>query len=135
MKISAKHYLPLGLGLMLFINVLHAQTSPNISYTPSTNVYTVGTAIPTLTPVNSGGAVATFAYGTGVQLTGATLNNPYGMGTDPSGNIYVVNYGSSTVSKYNSTGIYQGTYGTSQVSNPAGIVFDNSGNGYVLNYN
>ena len=112
-----------------------AAQAPLISYTPSTNVYTLGTAIPTLSPGNTGGAVAAIGYGTGTFLTGAALSNPYGMGIDPSGNIYVTNYTSSTVSEYNSSGTYLGTFGTTALSNPQGISFDGSGNAYVLNYN
>jgi len=110
---------------------------PNISYSPSINVYTLNVAIggPVLT--NSGGAVAAFAFGPGVSLSSATLNNPYGMGTDPSGNIYVVNYGNSTVSKYNSSGTFVSNsfFTGGAISNPAGITFDLSGNAYILSYN
>jgi trimeric autotransporter adhesin len=118
-----------------------AQTVPNISYSPSTNVYTLNTAITPLSPNNSGGTVAALAYGAGVQLTGATLANPWGMGIDPSGNIYVVNYNAgnysaSSISTYSSAGVYQGTFGTNaNLSQPTGITFDASGNAYVLNYN
>ncbi len=126
----------LAFGLTLLGNNLYAQTAPNITYTPAINVYTINTTITNPTLSNSGGAVAAFAFGTGVPLTGATLNNPYGMGIDPNGNIYVTNYGNNSISEYNSLGVYQTTFGTAvNISNPAGIVFDNSGNGYVLNYN
>jgi hypothetical protein len=121
--------------LFLLLNKYAAAQAPHISYTPSTNVYTLGTAIPTLSPANNGGAVAAVGYGTGTSLTGAALSNPYGMGIDPSGNIYVTNYGNSTVSEYNSSGTYLSTFGTTALSNPQGITFDNSGNAYVLNYN
>ena len=121
-------------GSVLSIKTASSQTAPNISYTTPAN-YSVGVAIPALAPANSGGAVTALAFGTGVQLTGATLSNPYGMAVDPSGNIYVANFGNNTVSKYNSTGTYQGTFGSTAISNPAGIAFDKNGNGYVLNYN
>lgn len=125
--------------LALINNHLFAQ-APNISYSPSTNVLTINTAF-SLSPDNSGGTVASLAYGTAASLSGATLANPWGMGIDPSGNIYVVNYNdgnynNSSISKYNSAGVYQGTFGTSaNISQPTGITFDASGNGYVLNYN
>ncbi|HTI59826.1 putative Ig domain-containing protein [Mucilaginibacter sp.] len=136
MRISKKYLLFLLFACALFSAAINSYAqAPNISYTPSTNVYTINTAITPLIPANSGGPVASFAYGAGVQLTGATLSNPYGMGIDPSGNIYVVNYGNNSVSKYNSAGTYQGTFGTNaNLSEPAGITFDASGNGYVLNY-
>ena len=92
-----------------------------IWYTPSTNAYTPGTTIPTLSPANSGGVVAPPGYGTGTALIGVALSNPCGMGINPSGNIYVTNYANSTVSEYNSSGIYLNTFGTTALSNPQGI--------------
>lgn len=125
-----------------------AQTSPSISYSsPAQAITSVtltqNTAMSPLTPYNTGGAVAAFGYSpTAFALTGATLKLPWGMGIDPSDNIYVVNYTANgkntpgTISKYNSSGVYQGTYGTGgTLYNPSGIVFDAGGNGYVLNYN
>jgi len=127
------------LALVLIGNCALAQ-APSITYTPSTSVLTINTAF-SLSPVNAGGAVATLAYGPAASLGGASLANPWGMGIDPSGNIYVTNYNAanqnaSSISKYNSAGVYQGTYGTTaNLSQPTGITFDASGNGYVLNYN
>jgi len=123
------------LGLTLLSNNTFAQTKPVISYTPAIDTTLTTSTVLSLTPGNSGGAVATFAFNTGVKLTGATLSNPWGMGIDPSGNIYVTNFGNNTVSEWGSTGSYVGTYGTASLANPAGITFDASGNGYVLNYN
>lgn len=127
-------YCSLVITLTIVGNNAFAQ--PIISYTPSTNVLTLGTAF-NLSPTNSGGAVAPLAFGTGITLgSGASfLNNPYGMAVDPSGNIYVVNYGNNTISEYNSSGSFvNNTFGSSMIKNPAGLVFDASGNAYVLNY-
>ncbi len=111
------------------ITVVAAAT---LSYT-SPGAFAVNTAITPVSPTSSG--VAANGYGTGTNLTGATLNAPYGMTIDGSGNIYATNYGGATVSKWNSAGVYQSTYGTGNpaYSRPTGIVFDGSGNGYVLN--
>jgi len=121
------------LGLTLLSNKTFAQ-KPVILYSPATNVLTLNTAF-TLSPTNSGGAVASFAFGAGTKLTG-TLINPYGMAVDGSDNIYVTNYGGTTVSKYNSSGT-QSTFISSaaQLTQPIGIAFDASGNAYVLSYN
>ncbi len=107
--------------------------APIISYTPSTNSYAVNAAIPTLTPANTGGAVTGYSYSsTGVSLTGATLSGPSLMTIDAAGNIYVANYNNGTISKYNSSHVYVGTYTTGKaMSNPEGIVFDSAGNCYV----
>ncbi|BAU52226.1 putative Ig domain-containing protein [Mucilaginibacter gotjawali] len=105
-----------------------------LSYT-SPPAFNVGTPITPLSPTSSG--VGAIGYGTGTALTGATLSGTYGMAIDGSGNVYATNYNGTTVSKWNSSGVYQGTYGTGNpaYSRPAGIVFDASGNGYVLNRN
>ncbi len=107
--------------------------APVISYTPSTNVYSVGAVIPTLTPVNTGGAVVGYSYSsTGTSLTGASLSGPSLMTIDASGNIYVANYNNGTVSRWNSSHTYLGTYETGKtMANPEGIVFDSAGNSYV----
>jgi hypothetical protein len=132
---------PLSLFFFLFCITLLGKSvfaQPNISYSPSTEVYTLNTAITGPVLSNSGGAVAAFAYGTGTQPTGGAFNNPYGMGTDPSGNIYVINYGNNTISKYSSaTGaiISNNFFTGGSLSNPAGIAFDSSGNAYILSYN
>lgn len=134
--------------LVLISSEIFAQTAPSISYsspaTANTSVtLTQNTAMTPLTPYSTGGTVAAFGYSpTAFSLTGATLKLPWGIGIDPSNNIYVVNYTttgkntSGTISKYNSSGVYQGTYGTGgTLYNPTGIVFDSNGNGYVLDYN
>ena len=127
--------------LLLFIIVFaspgkyaYAQ-APNISYSPSVVVFTLGTPISPMSPTNSGGAVLPVSFGIGVPLTGAVLSNPYGMGIDPAGNIYVTNYGNNTISTYSSAGTYLATFGTTALANPQGITFDKAGNVYVLNYN
>ncbi|HEY8781218.1 MAG TPA: T9SS type A sorting domain-containing protein [Mucilaginibacter sp.] len=120
----------LAFGLTLLSNHIFAQS---IAYNPSIDTtLTVGTPIPTLSP--NGAKAATFGFGGG-QLIGTGLSNPWGMAIDPSGNIYVTNYGNNTVSEYSSTGASKGTYGLSSLSNPVGIAFDALGNGYVLNFN
>ncbi|MFI5137039.1 MAG: LamG-like jellyroll fold domain-containing protein [Sphingobacteriales bacterium] len=127
------HCFFITVGLIL-LNSKNFAGVPVITYTPSTNVYTVNTAITTLTPGNSGGAVAAIGFGAGTSLTGATLSNPRGVAIDASGNVYVANSGNNTISKYNSSGTYVSTFGTgATMSFPKGLVFDSSGNAYVLN--
>ncbi|WPV01421.1 DUF2341 domain-containing protein [Mucilaginibacter sp. cycad4] len=125
-------YFLLSVALILLGNNLFA-VPPTISYT-SPNVYTVGTAITTLTPTVGGGGVSAIGYSASTALTGATLNNPRGVAIDAAGNIYVANTGNNTISKYNSSGTYLGTFGTgATMSLPKDLVFDSSGNAYVLN--
>jgi hypothetical protein len=124
-------YFFLPVALMLLGNNTFAVV-PTITYT-SPNVYTVGTAITTLTPT-VGNGVSAIGFGAAAALTGATLNNPRGIAIDAAGNIYVANTGNNTISEYNSIGTYLGTFGTgATMSLPKDLVFDSSGNAYVLN--
>src|ERR1700739_3755144 len=100
-------YLTLLIILSTSIKVF-AQTAPSISYSPSTASLTQGTAMTAMTPNNSGGAVGAFGYGAGTGITGGTLDHPYGVATDASGNVYVASFGvdkkdQGTLTKYNPT--------------------------------
>lgn len=57
-----------------------------------------------------------------------------GMAFDATNNLYVTNFSASSVSKFNSSGVLQGTFG-SGYSTPESIVFDLAGNVYVGNLN
>jgi hypothetical protein len=107
--------------------------APVISYSPSTVQLTLNSPMTTMSPINTGGAVTGYAYSsTGVSLTGASLSGPSLMFIDASGNIYVANYNNGTVSRWNSSHTYLGTYTTGKsLNNPEGIVFDSTGNCYV----
>ncbi|MBS1525433.1 MAG: T9SS type A sorting domain-containing protein [Bacteroidetes bacterium] len=113
--------------------------APIISYTPSTYAMTQNTAITPMVPVNSGGAVGAFGYGTANSITGGSLDHPYGVVTDASGNVYVANLGvdkkdPGSVLKYSASSHTWSTFATDSVNNPSAIAIDNSGNVYVLNY-
>ena len=105
---------------------------PVISYTPSTNAYTVGTAITPLTPNNSGGAVTAFGYSAATTF-GTGYSGPSNLNVDASGNVYVPDYRNNTVREYNSAGtLVTATFG-SGYNSPETVVADASGNIYVLN--
>jgi len=63
------------------------------------------------------------------------LSNPVGMAFDASGNLYVANYGSNTVSKVAAGTSTATPFITSGLSGPMGLAFDASGNLYVANQN
>lgn len=137
MRIS-KRYLTLITIVLTSLKVC-AQTPPSISYSPSTAALTQNTAMTAMTPTNSGGTVGSFSYGSGTGITGGTLDHPYGVATDASGNVYVANFGVDkkdvgSVSKYNPTSHTWTTFATDSINNPSAVVVDNSGNVYVLNY-
>ena len=129
-----------------FVSLTTFGQAPIISYTPNSATLTAGTAMTPMTPTNTGGAVGAFGYGTGTGITGGSLDFPYGVATDASGNVYVANFGVNktdlgSVSKYNPTTNTWSTFatnvpvgGVNTISNPTGIAIDNSGNVFVLNY-
>ncbi|AMR34376.1 hypothetical protein A0256_24430 [Mucilaginibacter sp. PAMC 26640] len=131
---------------------------PVISYaTPK--IYNVGTTIPTLDDVNSGGVVPTTrsyvvktlagstagtAGSTDATGTAARLNSPRGIAFDGSGNLFVADYTNNTIRKITAAGVvttFAGTAGTSGTTNATGtsarfngpydIASDPSGNLYV----
>jgi hypothetical protein len=120
--------------LFIVITLINAKVfaqAPAISYsTPQT--YTVGTAITTLSPYNTGGVVSPVNFPTRTALTGTTFSGPSGMAIDASGNLYITNYNGNNIRKYSSAGAYLGTFGSGYDA-PVGIVFDSFGNAYVLN--
>ena len=70
----------------------------------------------------------------GIKLpphTYAVGKRPLGIAIDKSGNVWVTNYNSNTVTKLSSTGVALGTYKTGE--NPVGIAIDASGNVWVAN--
>jgi sugar lactone lactonase YvrE len=77
--------------------------------------------------------------GTTIAATKATfattfINDPQGLTFDSSGNLYVSNIGNSTISKFNSSGVYQsiGSISTN-LNQPSAIVFDTTGNLFAAN--
>ena len=113
---------------------------PAFAYS-SPNVYTVNVAHSALTPSPAAGSGAVAGPGTylGTALLTSTagngsLDNPYGMAVDASGNVYVVNDNgaSSTVTEYSATGPTITVFSSGIPSGAIGIVFDSSGNAYVL---
>jgi sugar lactone lactonase YvrE len=81
----------------------------------------------------------------GNKTTSATFNNPYGMGFDPFGNIYVADFGTSRIRKISSSGNVSTPAGTSsgyldgnrttaKFRQPEDMVADENGNIYVADY-
>jgi sugar lactone lactonase YvrE len=140
-------YLFIAIALTSVFNHVNAQ-APVISYSPSTNIYTVGTVIPTLTPLNTGGAVPATTYGTVTTLvavgSGAPqLVNSQAITVDGAGNVYIADDGNNLIRKITpagvmttlagsgATGELDGTGAAAKFNAPDGITYDGSGNLYV----
>ncbi len=80
--------------------------------------------------INSAGTVTVFAS--------SGLDDPEGLAFDSSGNLYVANYGNSTIMKFSASGGVLSSNGTvfasgGEMYGPVGLAFDGSGNLYVAN--
>ena len=150
--VTVKKYLPyLLLAPALFLNIINvsAQGLPNISYSPSTSVFTKNTAFAPLVPNNSGGAVPSTVYGTVTTFVPASspLNNPRGLVSDGAGNIYEADIAGNAIYKISSGGIatlIAGTGAAAESDNatgtsasfnqPWGVAYDPAGFIYVSDF-
>lgn len=132
---------------------------PNISYNPAVNTYPVNTAITTLTPINTGGAVPANVYGQVSTFAGNTIPASVdGIGTiagftfpnylvrNASGTIYVTDASRlirkitpqgevTTFAGNNSLGSTDGQGSLASFNAPAGMAIDAAGNIYVVDSN
>ena len=119
--------------------------APVISYGSAKN-YTAGTAIATLTPTNTGGAVPAGFYGQTTTFAGG-FGGFTGVVVDVAHNIYVANaYNNNLITKITPTGVQStfagnGTVGAADglgtaasFNNPGGLAIDAAGNIYVADY-
>jgi sugar lactone lactonase YvrE len=81
----------------------------------------------------SSGVAATIAASMNT-FASTNLSTPLGLAFDPSGNLYSVNNGNATISKFNASGGYVSNI-SSNLNGPQCLAFDSSGNLYVTNYN
>ena len=137
------HYFIIIFYLTLLSQKLFAQ-APNISYSTPNNIYTVGFAIPALSPTNTGGAIpASASVVTTLVASGAGLANPQAITSDIAGNIYVADANNNKIRKVTPAGVMttlagsgaagfaNGTGAAAQFSAPDGLVYDGAGNLYV----
>jgi gliding motility-associated-like protein len=136
-------------------NVTPIIGAPIVSYQTPQN-YKVNTAIATLSPRNTGGAVPVSTYGQVSTLAGsgvfgaangvgsaASFHYPLGIAVDRSGNIYVGDQGNSLIRKVSPTGLVSTLAGSgakgstngmgtaASFYDPYGVSIDASGNIYV----
>ncbi|HJP64267.1 MAG TPA: NHL repeat-containing protein, partial [Mucilaginibacter sp.] len=94
----------------------------DVTVDASGNVYTISETGNTLYKITPTGTRTTLA-------SGGSLNAPTGVAIDGLGNIYVSNFGTGEVLKYNTSGTLLSTI--SGFNQPYGISFDASNNAYV----
>jgi sugar lactone lactonase YvrE len=102
------------------------------NYTPPTNVYPVNVAISPLTPTVTSGVVAPLSFEAGAAVSGGTLSEPQNINFDPSGNMYVTNYGNGTVTEYSPAGVFIANIPLMPPAHPDDVVFDSSGDAFVV---
>ena len=101
--------------------------------TPIVTSIEAGSGISVTNPTSPGAATVGFLSAGTLLGTFTTGTNPNNLAIDQSGNVWVVNYGSNTLQKFNSAGTLLGTFTTG--TNPLGVAIDQSGNVWVTNTN
>lgn len=126
-----RRYLSVIIAIFAITLKAYAQ-APVISYSPSTESYTVNSAITTLSPTNTGGAVSNGALTT---FSTDPTGEPYGIAYDPTtGDIITDSFAGGDVYVYSPSGTLLHTYTTDiGAGGPKDLVVDNSGNIYVAN--
>ncbi len=74
------------------------------------------------------------AWTVAIQYTGGGLNAPTAIATDNSGNVWVTNTGTSTVSQFDNSGAPNASFGTTGVAlgaTPGGVAIDLTGNAWI----
>jgi len=116
------------LGLILALAPLHTARAAELLYVPLVLDGVVLTYdISSLNAVGVKNSERTFIS--------SDIIGPNGIAFDPSGNVYVSNGASNSISKFDSTGNFLSTIGSSlTLADPAGLAVDSQGNLYAANF-
>jgi len=116
------------LGLILALAPLHTAPAAELLYVPLILDGLVLTYdISRLNAVDVKNSEQTFIS--------SNIIGPNGIAFDPSGNVYVSNGASNSISKFGSTGNFLSTIGSSiTLADPAGLAVDSQGNLYAANF-
>lgn len=123
-----KKYCRRFLGLILALAPLHTASAAELLYVPLVLDGVVLTYdISSLNAVGVKNSERTFIS--------SDIIGPNGIAFDPSGNVYVSNGASNSISKFDSTGNFLSTIGSSvTLADPAGLAVDSQGNLYAANF-
>jgi sugar lactone lactonase YvrE len=115
-------------GLILALAPLHTAPAAELLYVPLVLDNLVLTYdISSLNAVEVKNSERTFIS--------SNIFGPNGIAFDPSGNVYVSNGASNSISKFGSTGNFLSTIGSSvTLADPAGLAVDSQGNLYAANF-
>jgi len=122
--------------LFIFIVIIinnagvHGQNSPVITYS-TPQVYTTGSAIIPLSPINKGGAVYPADYSTPANFVSYTT--PFSIAIDGVNNIYTTNNSTGDLTKFNAAGTRLFTVNTGSIQ-ASGVAVDGLGNVYVSQF-
>jgi sugar lactone lactonase YvrE len=84
-------------------------------------------------PTRNGEVLKFSPDGMGSLFADSGFSRAWGLAMDRDGNIYVSNFGSSTIEKFSPTGQDLGVFASAGVHSPHGMIFDAAGNLYVAN--
>ncbi len=133
----------------LFSNAMNGNSQPvetataaiNIAHNPGANVATLYGLLPTNLPFQPTLGSAPNDFTISVTYSGGGLDGtgfaPEGIAIDASGNVWVPNYTSSSLSEFNPNGVAMvgSPYTTAGLNEPTSIAIDAYGNAWVTNYN
>jgi len=133
--------------LLTALNISVLAQAPNISYTPSSYVYTAGTTITNITPGNTGGAVPADYYGNVTNIAGGNLvaghtdatggsarfSDPESVAVDQlTGNIYITDFNYNCIRKMTPAGVVT-TFAGRPITGTSNT--PNDGTGTAANFN
>jgi DNA-binding beta-propeller fold protein YncE len=109
----------------------------NIAQNPSLNAGALWSTIPSVGAVFSTSVASPAAWTIAIYYTGGGLDSPRGIANDASGNVWLPNSNSNTVTKLDNTGAPQsganGYTSAGAFDLPTAIAIDASGNAWVTN--
>jgi len=117
-----------SLGLILALAPLHTAPAAELLYVPLVLDNLVLT-------YDISGLNAVEVKNSELTFISSNIFGPNGIAFDPSGNVYVSNGPSNLISKFDPTGNFLSTIGSSvMLSDPAGLAVDSKGNLYAANF-
>jgi hypothetical protein len=134
---------------MLFANAMKGNSAPtetataaiNIAHNPGANVATLYGLLPTALPFQPTLLFQPNDFTIAITYTGGGLDGtglaPDGVAIDAAGNVWVPNYGSSSLSEFNSNGVPKtgSPFIAAGLDNPTGVAIDVYGNAWIANFN